>query len=215
MLSGIVDFLKFLVDSDTRDALSAVSKIASRKNKNWKSEIKTASAKFSGDESYKVSEFANYLLSEMQTVGIASEEVRKFETVFTELIHNAFEHGCQESNNCKIRIRCDYSRWFIRLEVSDQGKGFDFNKELQAEYDELHGLKLVKSLAYKFKANKKGNVLTVFLISRDKIKTQTSIERYQGKTILCIDISSRAAWNYLVESWERAHCVVGGGFAKK
>lgn len=122
--------------------------------------------------------------------------------MFTELIHNAFQHGCKESGNCRIKVVCDYSSWFIRLEVSDTGKGFNLEEELKTEYSELHGLQLVKNIAYKLKSNKKGNVLTVFLINQDKIQTQASIEKYKGKAILSINIVSREKWYYLIESWE-------------
>jgi anti-sigma regulatory factor (Ser/Thr protein kinase) len=208
MFSEFLDFLKFLFDSDTRTTLTAISKIASKKGHNWKSEVRTASAKFTGDETYKVNEFANYILNELQVIGIGTEGISQFETIFTELIHNAFQHGCKESSSCKIKVMCEYSRWFIMLEVSDTGKGFDFEEELNTEYDDLHGLKLIKNLAYKFKANRKGNILTVFLINKDNIETQTSIEKYKGKGILYVNIVSREKWHYLIESWEPLREVV-------
>ena len=200
MLSDILSFLRFITDPDTRSTLASLSHFASGTNKTWKDDIKTATAKFSGEEPYKMNAFANFLLDEIRSIGIPSEEIQEFEIVFTELINNAFEHGCKHSKNCQVTIRCNYSRWFIRLEVSDSGKGFDFERTL-AQGDQ-HGLQIIKKLAYKFKANKKGNTLTAFLLGHDTLKILPVVKKYRGHEILIMNVTGKEEWRYMVTNWE-------------
>lgn len=206
MLSDILSFLRFVTDSDTRSTLASLSRLASPTNKTWKDNIKTATAKFSGEEPYKVNAFAKFLLDELKSIGIPDEKIQEFEIVFTELINNAFEHGCKHLKNSQVSIRCNYSRWFIRLEVEDSGRGFDFERKL-AQGDQ-YGLQIVNKLAYKFKANKKGNILTTFLMSHDTIKILPTVKKYKGHEILIVNITGETEWNYMVTNWEPLRNIV-------
>jgi len=51
-------------------------------------------------------------------------------TVYTELVENAFDHGC--SNNGKVSIQIEITTAFFRIIVEDTGKGFDYKKEIEA-----------------------------------------------------------------------------------
>ncbi|RLC74694.1 MAG: hypothetical protein DRI81_13370 [Chloroflexi bacterium] len=165
MLSDILGFLRFATDPTTRATISQVSHVISKSKRNWKKEIKTLKAKFSRDEIYWVDAFVNHLLDELRSTGVSNEKVEKFQIVFFELVNNAFEHGCKFRRKCRVAVRCTYSRWFIRLEIADSGKGFDLEKTLytlsQASTSDSsqlpHGLQIVKKLTYGLHTNKKGN----------------------------------------------------------
>lgn len=204
MVFEIVSFLRFITDPDTRGTITAISNYVSQSRKNWRDELKTATAKFSGDEKFKASIFANHLLNDLKTLEVDSEEIEKFRLVFTELINNAFEHGCKNAKNCRVTIRCDYSRWFIRLEVSDSGKGFDFGTALsqQRETSEHHGLLVVSKSAHHFKANKKGNTLTALLVNNNEVRIFPTVQKYKGQSLLFIKVEDKSDWYYMISDWE-------------
>ncbi len=52
------------------------------------------------------------------------------QTTFTELVSNAFDHGCQGGRGI-IKLRLELNKAFFRLEVEDDGKGFAANKMLE------------------------------------------------------------------------------------
>jgi len=201
MFSNILSLLRFITDPETRKTLAILSQTVSNNHKNWKDSIKNATAKLSGDDSFRASAFANYLLGELKNLGASNELVNRFQIVFTELVNNAFKHGCKHDKKCKVSIRCTYSQWFIRLEISDSGEGFHFNPDRQY-VDEPHGLDVVQKLTYKFITNKKGNVITAFIAGHDSLNAIHNIERYKGQEILVINVTSRIEWHYMISDWE-------------
>jgi len=208
MIDEILSFLRFATDPKTRETISTISQVVSASNRDWEKEIQTRKAKFACEESYKVGAFVNHLLDEMKNSGVSPEKITKFRIVFTELIGNAFQHGCKNSHGGKIRIRCTYSRWFIRLEIADPGRGFNLSetlqKQLEADTGEKvqHGLTLVNNLTYALRTNKRGNVVTAFLASQDSMDIVPAVEKYKGQEILVVTVTDRQEWQYLMASWE-------------
>lgn len=210
MISVILDFLRLLFSPDTRETLGHISSFVAKSQKNWKADIKTSKAKFSGDESYKVSVFANSLFDELKKSGISNEKADKFRIVFTELITNAFEHGCKHRPRCRVKVHCTYSPWFIRLRVTDSGNGFDLLRHLSSgsQVDEKnndeypHGLQVVNKLTYRLYTNKKGNSVTAFLASQDSLEILPAVETYKGKEIFVIYLVTEEAWYYMSTTWE-------------
>lgn len=210
MFSDLLSFLRFVTDPETRKTLAGVSSVIAKNQRNWKKDIRTANAKFAGDEAYKVEAFANFLLEELKTCGVSTEKSDKFRIVLYELINNAFEHGCKYASSCRVAVRCTYSRWFIRLEVADSGKGFDLDQVLN-DYAQVasseskqppHGLQVVRDLTYKLQINKTGNIVTAFLSSQDTMNIIPAIEDFDGQKIYVIHVRSERDWYHIAASWE-------------
>lgn len=146
--------------------------------------------------------FANQLFEEMNALNINQGEIKKFQTVFDELIRNAFNHGCKEEQGCKVKIKCTYSVWFIKVEISDTGKGFDFNHQLVQTDTDIHGLQVVRRLANRISANRKGNSLTALLLNTQELNFSTDVEKYRNKEILTIKVNSQKTWSYTTASWK-------------
>lgn len=53
------------------------------------------------------------------------------QTTFTELVSNAFDHGCPDVASAVVRLRMELNKAFFRLEVEDNGPGFAANQMLE------------------------------------------------------------------------------------
>lgn len=197
-----MSLLRFVTDSETWRTIGRISKIASRQ-KNWRTEIRTVKATFTPHNFYQIDSFANFLLNCLKEAGVSNEKIEKFQIVFSELVDNAFRHGCKGARRCVVRIRCTFSRWFIRLEVSDSGKGFNLEKALErSKRDEvLHGLNVVKSICYEIRTNRKGNVVTAFIAGQDHLGIIPVVENYRGVEILRVVIED-SAWHVASIDWK-------------
>jgi len=202
MIGDIVSILRFITDPDTRKTVEVLANIPSISRLDWKRNVKTASAKFSGNEFFKVSGFANALIADMKTSSLSENEIKKFETVFGELVRNAFRHGCNEAVDCKVSINCTYCPWFVALEISDTGRGFDTANALLQKDDDTHGLQLVKRIAFRLTTNKKGNSLTALMIAEPALQILPRVEKYRGAEILVLPVVDRYDWSYLIADWE-------------
>ncbi len=212
MLNDILLFLKFVVDPNARDTLSGILSFVSKTQKNWRRDVKTTKAEFTGNETYALSVYANSLLSEFEKIGLSANKVSDFNVVFSELVNNAFEHGCNFTDKCHVKITCTYSRWFIQLQVSDSGKGFnlasqvntdDFWKHFEQDKTSTkHGLQIVNNLAIRLYTNKKGNSVTAILSGQDSMSVTPAIQKYKNQELLIIHIDSEQAWHYVVADWK-------------
>lgn len=210
IFSDVLNFLKFVTDPNAKNTLADILRVVSRTQKNWKKDIKSVKAEFNGNESYTLSVFVNSLLDDFAVVGLSKNKISDFKIVFSELINNAFEHGCRHSEKCKIVVQCVYSRWFIHLQVSDSGKGFDLEKtleKLQQQTDSnptqsKHGLQVVKNIAFRVYSNKKGNLIAAVLTGQDNIEVIPATEHFKGKELLIVNIRSDRAWYYIVADWK-------------
>lgn len=202
MIDDILMMLRFITDPETRKTIRILASIPSRNKLDWRRDVRRASARFSGIEPFKVMNFANALINDMKALNVSENDIKRFKTVFDELIRNAFEHGCHAVKKCRVSINCTYSRWFIALEVSDSGEGFDFSEALAFQGDNTHGLQLVDKLAFKLTANKKGNSLTALLISEPVLRILPRIEECCGKEILVLRVVDEQDWNYMIADWE-------------
>ena len=201
MIDDILALLKLITDPEARKTVQSLAAIPSRNKLDWKRDVRMASSTFSGEETYKVAGFANALLTDIRDLNISETEVRKLKIVFDELVRNAFEHGCKETKGCKVKIKCTYSPWFIILEVSDAGSGFDFEKALSVQ-DEAHGLQLVNDLAFRLTYDKKSNLLTTLIMNEPLLQILPRVELHREKEILILTIVDERDWNYLIADWE-------------
>lgn len=201
-MQDILSLLRFVTDSETWRTIGRISKIASRQ-RNWRSEIRTVKATFTVHNFYQIDSFANFLLSRLKEAGVSNEKIEKFQIVFNELVDNAFRHGCKGAKRCVVRIRCTFSRWFIRLEVSDSGKGFNLEQALEQSQRDgvIHGLNVVDSICYELRTNRKGNVVIAFIAGQDHLGIIPVVENYKGVEILRVVIQD-SAWHVASLDWK-------------
>lgn len=204
MLTQTLEFLKLLLDPETRRTLSVVSSHLVKSDGEWKRRIKTLRARFSGHEEYKARGFGSFLLEELKGIGLPAETVEDCRVVLDELVTNAFYHGCDPSARGWVRLSVTYSPWFVRIEVRDSGKGFNLKNTLSAPeiLGEEHGLQIVNKLCYQLEANKRGNSIVGFLAAEGSLKLTATSEIWRRKDIAVIKIDNLEKSFYVKKSWE-------------
>jgi anti-sigma regulatory factor (Ser/Thr protein kinase) len=219
MLDDILGVLQLLVDPNTRATAKLAIRSIGGSDGDWKRSIKTTSAKFSGDESFRVGAVADLVHQRLRELaansggsrgGPSMDDVRQqrrlektidnFGIVFSELVSNAFEHGCKDNPSGRVKLRITYSRWFILLDVQDSGAGFNLQETLAASQGEPHGLGVVKQLTYRLTSNKKGNRLTALIAGPDELDIQATVESYKGSDILNVEVASNF-WSRSRVNW--------------
>lgn len=208
MLSDIVNVLKFLTESQTRDTIAAITQIASREQSNWKKNLHSMKQQFRISDWAKINAFTNDLFERVANTGISETKIHRFTTIYSELVDNAYSHGCKDNKKGKVTIQCIYSKWFIQLEVTDNGKGFDLEKTLNAVRNERtqlirhgkSGLEIVIELSDKVEVKK--SRVSVVIAGEDRIKILTSSEKLNYKDLLVVTVEEDNQWSFLFPSWE-------------
>jgi anti-sigma regulatory factor (Ser/Thr protein kinase)/anti-anti-sigma regulatory factor len=72
----------------------------------------------------------------LEAEGVDPEFQGYAQTVFTELVANAFDHGCRDRPDGVVRIRLELNEAFFRVEVIDPGPGFAAREMLDRIKDE-------------------------------------------------------------------------------
>lgn len=209
MLSDFLSVLKFLTDSQTRDTIKAISQVASHKQSDWKKNVYSMREQFKISEWVKINAFSNDLFQRIKNTGISESKFQRFTTIYSELVDNAYNHGCGGKNNCKVTIQCLFSKWFIQLEVADDGRGFDLKKVLQKVDDERadsrirhgqSGIELILELSDSVEV-KKSRVLVV-IAGEDRIKIKTTVVGLEKREMCIVTIEEDEQWSFLSPSWE-------------
>ncbi len=207
MVGAILDFIRFVFDGDARRTARNLRDIAYRSGGDWKRDIKVARGKFSGNEPYKVAALANYLFDDIAKVGVSPEQVKACRIIFSELVRNAFVHGCAGRPKGKVKIQCTYSPWFIFIEVTDSGKGFDLFKAPytypnDSAHSRTHGLHVVARLASSLYTNDAGNAVTAILWGHALPEAEVRKMVYEGYDILRIGVMHHThSWTYETADW--------------
>lgn len=88
-----------------------------------------------------------------------------------EALINAVSHGSETDCNKKVHLKLKLGQNHIRMEIRDEGKGFDWKscleKSLPAREESGRGLAIMKKCFTNVEYNKKGNGL---ILKRDLIK---------------------------------------------
>lgn len=208
MLPNILDVLKFITDSKTGDFVKSISKIASQQQVDCSRDVIVFTGRFRHSEWYKIKAFANELFSKILETGINESKYKRFKTVFSELVTNAYKHGCRNKKNCYVRVRCKFSRWYIQLEVSNTGKGMDLEKALKkVERQRIKGyrqgksgLEIVSELTDVMEVKK--SQIVVIIAGEDRIKIHTEVHRVENTDLLLITVEENDEWGFLPPKWE-------------
>lgn len=207
MLGDIINVLKFVTDTNTRETVKAFTEVAARRQKNWRRHIYTMSGKFSVAEWVKINAFTNELFQQVAEVGLSSSKLKRFKTVYSELTNNAYQHGCKKRHKCKVTIKCVYSKWFIQLDIADSGAGFDFDEAIKKVNNERNegkrtgksGIEVVSEIADIFQVQKAR--VSVVIAGEDRIKVYTNIEKVGQKELVTIFVETDPDWSFLSPDW--------------
>jgi len=207
VVTEVLSLLKFVTDKQTRDTVQSIAQKVSSRDKDWIKSIRRMSGRFAPSDIARIDMFANSLIAELKRVGLSDDKIRKFYIVFSELVHNAFKHGCKGLRRCKIAISCIYSPWFVEIEVQDQGKGFDLEDVLQSKASRRSrpgrsGLQLVRDLVDNLTTNAKGNRVVALITGGGRIAATPSIERYGGEELCIITLREDDEWHFLAPNWQ-------------
>ena len=207
MIGDILNILKFVTDTNTRETVKAFTDVAARHQKNWRRQIHSVSGKFTVAEWVKINVFTNELFQQIAEVGLSSSKLKRFKTIYSELIDNAYHHGCKKRQKCRVTVKCVYSKWFIQLEVVDSGEGYDFDEAQQKiEQERIEGkrtgksgIEVVKEIADIFEVHK-ARVLVV-IAGEDRIRVRTKIEDMGQKELVTIFVETDPDWSFLSPDW--------------
>jgi len=207
MFTDFLNFLKFITDSQTRDTVKAFAEVASRKQKDWKQYVRSVSGKFTVAEWAKINAFTNDLFQKVLESGLSESKFRRFKTAYSELVDNAYHHGCKKRSNCKVTIKCVFSKWFIQLEITDTGKGFNYEEALdnvhQERWEEKRsgksGLEVVSDVVDSLHIHK--SRILIVIACDDRIKVHKSTERISRKELLTIIVEADKDWSFLSPDW--------------
>jgi anti-sigma regulatory factor (Ser/Thr protein kinase) len=210
MLTDIISILKFATDPQTRNTVGAILNAASQKKPNWKAQIQLESFEFNQSNWALINAFTNELFRKISATKISRTKLSRFKSVYTELLNNAYNHGCKGKSRWKISVKCIYSRWFIQLEVKDNGKGFIVDSALEKVKNERwnderkgrSGLELARDLSDSIFIDGKNSRITIVIAGEDRINIYKSIEKHGKHDLLIITWADKDEWSFLAPDWE-------------
>ena len=127
------------------------------------------------------------------------------QTVFAELVANAFDHGCKDAAEGIVKLRMELNDAFFSLEVKDPGLGFDWKETLERVKKEpiqrhrRRGLMQVDSIADVFAYVPPGNHVKAVLYRK---KEGSGISAYELDGITFVAVKGRGDLA-LVEAFRR------------
>jgi anti-sigma regulatory factor (Ser/Thr protein kinase) len=112
------------------------------------------------------------MLKEQGVVSLAFE----VELLARECLNNAVKHGNRGDESKQVALTLSFLKEQIRLRVADEGEGFDWKKvlgrRLAEQGDESgRGLSIVSSYSDRFRFNRRGNQITLWLRRMNARKT--------------------------------------------
>jgi anti-sigma regulatory factor (Ser/Thr protein kinase) len=210
MLSDILSVLRFATDPQTQNTLNAIASAASRKQPNWKAQVKLEQFKFDQSNWAMLGAFTNELFQNIKATNVSQTKLNRFKTIYTELVNNAYHHGCKDRSRWKIGIKCIYSRWFIQLAIKDDGKGFLVDSALKKVRGERldgtrqgrSGLELVRDLSDSMFVDGKESMITIVVSGNDRIGISTTTEKHGKYNMLIVTWVDNDEWSFLAPDWE-------------
>jgi len=106
-------------------------------------------------------------LNELRRLEWNEQELFAVRLAFEEAIVNAIKHGNRHDAGKQVRVRCQASRDRVRIEIEDEGCGFDpqaipdCTEEDHLEIPCGRGIMLMKAFMCRVEYNAKGNCVTM------------------------------------------------------
>jgi serine/threonine-protein kinase len=141
----------------------------------------------------------------LEKAGVDPEFQGYAQTVFTELVSNAFDHGCKDVTEGVIRLRMELNPAFFSLEVEDPGPGFPAKETLARIKKEplrrqrRRGIMQVAGIADALTYSPKGNSVKAILYRKSE---GSGIFTREAEDITFVEIKGKGDLA-LVESFRR------------
>ncbi|MBI4791027.1 MAG: ATP-binding protein [Chloroflexi bacterium] len=156
MIDIVLNAAKIAFSEDARKSASALIDFI-RRSPEWQKDFCTLEAKIEprvSEQAYLLGEIA---VEKMRTLQFADVSLGAFRASYTELVTNAFEHGCGKDKNKKVSVTIELNPHYVSLTVTNpKGKKFSVIKCLEEQRAALsrnpsartgRGLILVRELA--------------------------------------------------------------------
>lgn len=213
MIADILSILKFITDAQTRDTVKAIAQATSRNQDDWRKYVYVMKGQFRDSEWINIDAFTNELFRRVKDTGITETKFSRFRSVYTELIDNAHQYGGNATKKI-VSINCIFSKWFIQIEIKDNGKGFNLGESLtKVRLDKMEGLRegksgleLVSELCDKLEVKK--SRVTAVIAGEDRIQVLTKTEKIGKAELLEITVVEDEQWSFLPPSWESFRDVI-------
>lgn len=118
----------------------------------------------------EISTIENLITRFNKIAEIPEEKIINFQIAVSEALINAIVHGNQEDKNKKVFVTIECRKYFFKISVRDQGKGFDFGKIPDPTIEENlfkehgRGIHIMKTLVDEFTCKSDSNG-TEFILS--------------------------------------------------
>src|SRR6266496_528149 len=106
MIELIIDAVKLIFSEDARKSASGLIDFV-RRSPDWQKDICTLEATVDTGSREHAHLLSGLAAEKMKNLKYAARSVADFESVYQELIANAFEHGCKHKPNGKVSIRLE------------------------------------------------------------------------------------------------------------
>jgi anti-sigma regulatory factor (Ser/Thr protein kinase) len=100
---------------------------------NWRNNLVNVNADFKRDQEHETFVLVDYLIKQLADKKWESTQIDMVRFVSHELLINAFKHGFGKTGGGKVRVRITFSDRHCRMLITNPGKGFDLQSELQRQ----------------------------------------------------------------------------------
>lgn len=125
MFELFLNAARFAVSEDARKSASGLVEFI-RRSPEWQQDICTLQAKISRGFAEQGFLLSGLTASKMENLQYPKEAIEGFKISYSELMTNAFEHGCQPGSKGTIGVEIDITKEYIALIVMNS-RGFKFN----------------------------------------------------------------------------------------
>jgi serine/threonine-protein kinase RsbW len=125
------------------------------------------------------------IISLVESVPFGDRDIFGIRLAIEEALVNAIKHGNQMDISKKVRVACRVTSESVRIEIEDQGDGFDFSEVPDPTADENlerpcgRGLMLMRAFMTSITYNDKGN--RVVLVKDKTVEEAASDEASNGE----------------------------------
>ena len=120
MFEIFLNTAKFIVSDDVRKSTSSLIDMIHR-SPEWQKDICTMNARIQNKYYEQAIFLLDLTMSKMQNMEFKKSSIDDFKIVFSELIRNAFNHGCKEDND-EVKITIEITKTFVSLIVINPKK---------------------------------------------------------------------------------------------
>lgn len=129
MFELFLNAARFAASDDAKESISSIVDLI-RHLPEWEKSICTLQANVAGFYAEQAMILKGLTTSKLENLSFPPEAIEAFETIYSELVSNAFEHGCATKRD-KVKIIIDITEWFVALLVINSKKNsFDLDKTL-------------------------------------------------------------------------------------